>query len=126
SGNVLEAEPARHPHAFLPLCTEPGRVAETYVKLVELAREVLVVQVKPVVLLKSAGNHFLVPYGLVLYTCISERERDRIIPRRGFRRRVDGYPGRLLQRYRLHVARGNLTPDGSDVPAVHRLEHHSV
>ena len=104
-GHVREAEALRRRRVLLQQVDEPGRVAVGEIELVELAGEVLVVQVQPVVLREIAVLDFVVPDRRVLDARVLERERDGVVPRRRVGRRVDGDLRRLLERHRFHVAR---------------------
>ena len=86
AGNRREAELLRRRQVAVALLDEPRRVAEAEVQLVELAGEVLVVQVQPVVLrqvaARSTSSSQTVVYSMPAYL---QRERHGVVPRRRLR-----------------------------------------
>ena len=120
--NVGEAEPLRRRRVLLQQVDEPGCVAIGQVELVQLPGEVLVVQMQPVVLRQIAVLDLVVVDRRVLDAGVLERERDGVVPRQRVGRRVDGDLRRLLERDRLHVARGDLGANLAELRVVDRLE----
>ncbi len=119
--DCLKAEPAGRRQVSLVLLDEPWSTAIGNVELAELAGEILVMQVQPVVLGKITAHHFVVPERRVLDPGITKRERHRIVPRRRIGRGVNSDLGSLLERNRVHVSAGDLTPDRRQSAIVDRL-----
>ena len=106
--------------------TEPGRVTVAQMKFVELAREVLVVQMHPVVLREVALLNLIVIDRREIDARILEGERHGIVPGLCLERRIDGDARRFLQWHALHVSRRHLPPDRAQLLVRDRLHRDAV
>jgi hypothetical protein len=70
--------------------------------------------------------YLLVVDARVLDAGVAQRQRHRVIPRRGVGRRVHGDARRLLERDGVHVAPRHLGPHGGHVGVAGGLDRHAV
>ena len=105
----------------VPLC-----VAVVAPEFAVLAREVLMVQVQPVVGGQHAGHHLFVVDDVVGYLRIGHHQRDGVVPRQLALGRVDGNLGCLVQLHGIHVdcGVGNLREDGRRLAVGDGLDRH--
>src|SRR5260221_2715295 len=129
---LLECRHAREAHSIGGggiLCdevTKPRRVAIAQVELVELPREILVVEVQPVELGEVALLHLVVVDRRKVDAGILERERDGVVPRLRLWRRVHGDARCPLERNALHVGACDVAANGGELCISHRLDGNSV
>ena len=95
-------------------------------ELAVLAREVLVVQVQPVVGGQHAGHHLLVVHHIVGYLGVGQHQRHRVVPRQLVLRRIDGDLRGLVQPHGVHVNPrvGNVAQYGAALPVGDDLARH--
>ena len=93
-----------------------------------LAREVLVVQVQPVVGGQHAGHHLLVVHHIVGYLGVGQHQRHRVVPRQLVLRRIDGDLRGLVQPHGVHVNPrvGNVAQYGAALPVGDDLAGHAT
>jgi hypothetical protein len=95
------------------------------VELAVLAGEILVVQMKPVIILQLSQQHLFIPQGGVRNLGIGQGQGDRIIPRFLVGRRVYGYGRSFLQKHHLHIVLLDLLVDRGRLGEVDHVEGHA-
>src|SRR5690349_24639495 len=81
---------------------------------------------EPLVLREIAALDLVVVDARVVDPGILESERYRVVPGQRLRRRIHGDLRRLLERYRFHVAVGDLTADRAELRVIDRLDSDEI
>ena len=128
---LLQVGDRRHAQLLRRIRVEPHHLGEprlagvNEIELRVLTREILVMQMQPVVPRELPGHDLEVPHLVEGNPGVLQRHRDGVVPRRRVGRHVHGHLRRLLKRHRVHVARFDLPSNGRDPGVVHRLEGHA-
>ena len=99
-----EAELGGAGQIFGLLLAVPGGIAIILPELAPLTREILVVQMQPVVIPEAAGQHFFIIDGGIGHFGIGQGEGHGIIPGLLVGGRVDDNAGGLFKQHDVHVA----------------------